>query len=112
VSTSDDPLVAAFVGALAEPAGIVPAGWAEDYAVELAAIARRVLGEKGSCISPPASDHEAMPSTVNQEYDLPDGAKLTLTWEADRPATEDELSLLARIARMIEGRPERARRER
>jgi hypothetical protein len=53
-----------------------------------------------------------MPSTLHQEYDLPDGAKLTLTWEADRPATEDELSLLARIARMIEGRPERARRER
>ena len=48
-----------------------------------------------------------MASTVHQEYDLPDGAKLTVTWEADRPATEDELSLLARIARMVEGRGER-----
>jgi hypothetical protein len=38
-----DPLVAAFTEALAEPAGIVPAGWAEDYATELAAIARRVI---------------------------------------------------------------------
>jgi hypothetical protein len=45
-----------------------------------------------------------MASTVHQEYELPDGAKLTLHWEADRPATEDELALLARIARMIEGR--------
>lgn len=40
-----DPPVAAFTEALAEPAGIVPAGWVEDYAVELAAIARRVLGD-------------------------------------------------------------------
>lgn len=54
-----------------------------------------------------------MASTVHQEYELPDGAKLTVTWEADRPATEDELSLLARIARMVEGRSDRAgRRER
>jgi hypothetical protein len=54
-----------------------------------------------------------MPSTLHQEYDLPDGAKLTITWAADRPATEDELALLGRIARMIEGRSERAgRRER
>jgi hypothetical protein len=47
-----------------------------------------------------------MASSVHQEYELPDGAKLTVTWEADRPATEDELSLLARIARMVEGRGE------
>lgn len=47
-----------------------------------------------------------MASTVHQEYELADGAKLTITWEAERPATEDELSLLARIARMVEGRGE------
>lgn len=50
-----------------------------------------------------------MPSLVRQEYDLPDGAKLTLSIEADRPVTADELALLARIAGMIEGK---ARRER
>jgi hypothetical protein len=41
-----DPLVVAFTEALAEPAGIVPAVYAEDYAVELAAIARRVLADE------------------------------------------------------------------
>jgi hypothetical protein len=55
-----------------------------------------------------------MASTVHQEYEFADGAKLIVSWEADRPATEDELSLLARIARMVEGRGERGagRRER
>jgi hypothetical protein len=38
-----DPLGVAFTKALAEPAGIVPAVYAEDYATELAAIARRAL---------------------------------------------------------------------
>jgi hypothetical protein len=45
-----------------------------------------------------------MPSTVHQEYDLADGAKLTVTWEAERPATGDELALLARIAGIVQGR--------
>jgi hypothetical protein len=38
-----DPLVTAFTEALAKPAGALPATFAEDYAVELAAIARQVL---------------------------------------------------------------------
>jgi hypothetical protein len=45
-----------------------------------------------------------MPSTVRQEYDFPDGAKLTLTFEADRPATADELALIARIAGILEAK--------
>jgi hypothetical protein len=45
-----------------------------------------------------------MASTVHQEYELPDGASLTITWAAERPATEDELALLGRIARMVAGR--------
>jgi hypothetical protein len=38
-----DPLATAFTEALAKPDGALPAVYAEEYAVELAAIARRVL---------------------------------------------------------------------
>jgi hypothetical protein len=37
-----------------------------------------------------------------QPYDLPDGATLTLSFEADRPATASELDLLARLAQTVE----------
>jgi hypothetical protein len=43
-----DPLVAAFTEALAKPAGPIPASFAEDYAVELAAIARRVIADEAA----------------------------------------------------------------
>lgn len=42
-------------------------------------------------------------STVHQEYALPGGATLTITWQGDRPITEAELLLLARLARDVEG---------
>jgi hypothetical protein len=38
----------------------------------------------------PRSDDQVMPSTVHQEYELADGAKLTVTWETERAATGDE----------------------
>lgn len=41
-------------------------------------------------------------STVNQSYDLPAGATLTITWEADRPVTSAELDLIARLAQTVE----------
>jgi hypothetical protein len=41
-----DPLVAAFTEALTAPAGPIPAGFAGDYAVELAKLARNVLGRE------------------------------------------------------------------
>jgi hypothetical protein len=43
-----------------------------------------------------------MASTAHLAYDLPDGATLTLTWAADRPATAGELDLLARLAQTVE----------
>ncbi len=43
-----------------------------------------------------------MASTAHLPYDLPDGATLTISFEADRPATAAELELLARLAQTVE----------
>lgn len=41
-------------------------------------------------------------SNLRQEYDMPDGATLTITWAGDRPARAGELELLARLAGTVE----------
>jgi hypothetical protein len=43
-----------------------------------------------------------MASNVHQDYELPDGARLTIAWTAERPASQNELDLLARLAQIIE----------
>jgi hypothetical protein len=43
-----------------------------------------------------ARRRQGMAFTVQQEFDLADGTKLTVTFEAARPAKESELVLLAR----------------
>lgn len=50
-----------------------------------------------------------MSSTIQQVYDFGE-ATLTIAWEADRPATADELALIARVAGIIEGRAAKAAR--
>jgi hypothetical protein len=45
-ATVPDPLAAVFTEALSKPAGPIPDIYAEDYAIELAAIARRVLAQE------------------------------------------------------------------
>lgn len=41
-------------------------------------------------------------SNLQQRYDLPAGATLTITWDGDRPITTAELELLTRLASTVE----------
>jgi hypothetical protein len=51
---------------------------------------------------PCAADTTDVSGSGHQEYELADGAKLTTTFEADRPTKETELVLLTRLVQTIE----------